>query len=255
MNEFESYQSYLQFQHAVRRKNRYIHNDEVKNFLQAVLETSKSKIEELNEGIIFWRSQSGHYWEPFYLNGEYLCDAPCPFHPERMKPLQNSAFEGRANPQGITYLYLSTDMNTAMAEIRPWIGSYISLAQFKLSKNIKIINCTSEEKEYKDYIEEPNPKVREIAVWGDIDRAFSTPVTPNESTADYVPTQIIAELFKNSGFDGIAYRSSLGEGHNIVLFDLDSADFINCTLYKTEKVSFKFIPYSDTYIRSRYYKK
>lgn len=41
--------------------------------------------------------------------------------------------------------------------------------------------------------------------------------------SDYVPTQIIAELIKSLGYDGIAYKSSLANGHNIALFDLESA--------------------------------
>lgn len=255
MKEFKSYRSYRRFQRAVRRKNRYIYGSDVKDFFQTVLETCKSKIEEGKKGSILWRSQIGHDWEPYYEGNEHIDDIPCAFEPERMKPLQNSASEGRANPKGIPYLYLSTDMNTAMAEVRPWIGSYISLAQFKLLKNVRLINCTSEDKGTMIYFKEPAPEKREIAVWKDIDNAFSMPVTSNETTADYVPTQIIAELFKNNGFDGIAYRSSLGEEHNITLFDLDAADLINCTLYEAKKVSFDFAQANNTYFISKYYKK
>ena len=105
------------------------------------------------------------------------------------------------------------------------------------------------------YIKEPAPEKRAIAVWRDIDKAFSMPVASNETTTDYVPTQIIAELFKNNGFDGIAYRSSLGEEHNITLFDLDAADLINRILYEAKKVSFDFGQTGNTYFISKYYKK
>lgn len=255
MKEFQSYQSYHQFQRAVRRKNRYIYDSDVKDFFQTVLETSKSKIEEVEEGSILWRAQIGHDWEPYYEENEHIDDVPCVFKAERMKPLQDSASEGRANPKGIPYLYLSTHMNTAMAEVRPWIGSYISLAQFKLLKGVRLINCTSEDEGTFLYFKEPAPEKRELAVWKDIDKAFSRPITSNETTADYVPTQIIAELFNNNGFDGIAYQSSLGEGHNITLFDLDAADLINCTLYEAKKVSFDFTPMNNTHFISKYYKK
>src|SRR5262252_4924229 len=49
-------------------------------------------------------------------------------------------------------------------------------------------------------------------------------------------TQIIAELFKRHGFDGVAYKSSLGPGHNIAFFDLDAADLINCFLFEVKSV-------------------
>ena len=255
MRTFKSWQSFYHFEQAVKRKNRYIYDSDVEDFLQTVLETSKSGIEEVKEGSMLWRSQLGHDWEPYYEGNEYIDDVPCAFGPERMKPLQNSASEGRANPKGIPCLYLSTDMNTAMAEVRPWVGSYISIAQFRLLKSVRLINCTSEDKGAIIYFKEPEPKKREIAVWRDIDKAFFRPVTSNETNADYIPPQIIAELFKNNGFDGIAYRSSLGKGHNIVLFDLNAADLINCALHETKEISFNFSQVSNAYFISKYYKK
>jgi len=255
MNKFKSWQSYNQFQQTVIRKNRYIYDSDVKDFLQILLETSKSRIEEVKEGTLLWRAQLGHDWKPYYEEDERIDDFPCAFRPERMKPLQNLASEGRVNPKGIPYLYLSTNMNTTMAEVRPWIGSYISLARFKLLKNVRLINCTSEEKGTMIYLIEPTPEKREIAVWEDIDEAFSIPVSSNETTTNYIPTQIIAEFFKNNGFDGIAYRSSLGKGHNIALFNLDVAELINCTLYEAKEISFDFVRADNTYFISKYYKK
>ena len=49
---------------------------------------------------------------------------------------------------------------------------------------------------------EPDPAEREKAVWAHIGQAFSEPMTRRDDSADYVPTQIIAELFKREGFDG-----------------------------------------------------
>ncbi|MBU0694683.1 MAG: RES family NAD+ phosphorylase [Candidatus Omnitrophica bacterium] len=255
MSIFKSWRSYHYFEKAVKRKNRYIHDSNVKDFLQAVLETSKSRIEEIKEGSILWRSQLGHDWEPYSEGKEHIDDFPCAFRPERMKPIQNSSSEGRANPKGIPYLYISTEMNTAMAEVRPWIGSYISMAQFKLLKSARLMNCTSDDKGNRIYLKEPEPGKREVAVWKDIDKAFAMPVTSGETIADYASTQILAELFKNNGFDGIAYRSSLGKGHNIMLFDLNAADPINCALYEAKKVSFDFAQISNRYFISKYYKK
>ena len=80
------------------------------------------------------------------------------------------------------------------------------------------------------YFEEPDAPERERAVWRDIDRAFSRPVAVADDVAGYAPTQIMAEVFRQRGFDGVAYRSSLGPPHNIALFDLDAADICNCSL-------------------------
>src|SRR3989304_8865995 len=247
MSIFKSWRSYHHFERIVKRQMRYFFDSDIGDFLSTILETAKSRVKKINAEAILWRSQLGHDWEPYYEENEYIGDIPCPYHTERMKPLKESATEGRANPKSIPYLYLSTDKNTAMAEVRPWIGSYISLAQFKLLKDVNIINCTTHTKGTVWYFEEPSPEEREIAVWRDIDKAFSSPITQNENSADYAPTQIIAELFKNRGFNGIAYRSYLGKGHNIALFNLEVADLINCTLFQVKEISFNFSQASNAY--------
>jgi len=255
MPKFKSWQSFSTFEWNVKRHTRYIRPPEMEEFLQSVLASSKKRKEKIPKGVNFWRSQLGHDFETIKQHGEEI-DIPCPFSSERMKPVSHMAREGRANPKGIPYLYLSTDRDTAMAEVRPWIGSYISVGQFKVLKNLKLINCTVKQKKgFSFYFKEPSAKEKEEAVWAGIDSSFSKPVEPNDSIADYVSTQIIAELFKNNGYDGIAYKSSLGKGHNIVLFDLNAADLINCFLFEVKKVSLDFKETAQPYFKRKYYRK
>ena len=62
-----------------------------------------------------------------------------------------------------------------------------------------------------------------------------------DDTAEYVPTQILAELFRSKGYDGVAYKSAFGaDGYNIALFKIDSAVQLNCFLYKATKIDFDF---------------
>lgn len=255
MPVFKSWQSYRNFERNVKRHNRYIRTSEMEEFLQTVLATSEKKKEKIPKDTIFWRAQLGHDWESVKQNGEEF-EIPCPFSPARMKPVSHMAREGRANPKGIPYLYLATDRDTAMAEVRPWIGSYISVGQFKVFRNLLLANCSFEhEKDFFFYFKEPDAKKKEAAVWADIDSAFSKPVEPNDSLADYVPTQILTELFKNNGYDGIAYKSLLGKDHNIVIFDLNVSDLINCSLFEVKKASFQFKETAKPYFVSKYYKK
>ncbi len=65
--------------------------------------------------------------------------------------------------------------------------------------------------------------------------------------ADYVPTQVLAELFKNNDFDGVAYGSALGNGLNIVLFDLATARLCSCTLFETTSIRFSFSQVDNAY--------
>lgn len=241
MPKFQSWCSYRNFERKTKRECRYIFDKSVQEFLNTILATSESRYQQFPKGKNLWRAQLGNAWRPIVQENEHLGDEPCPLSQERMKPIPNMANEGRANPKGIPYLYVATDKDTAMAEVRPWLGSKISVGQFKIIKDITLVNCSELHGEnFVFYFKEPTAEKKEEAVWSDIDWAFSNPVTPNDSVADYIPTQIIAELFKNNGLDGIAYKSNLGKGHNIVLFDLNIADIVNCFLCETDKISFSF---------------
>jgi len=163
-----------------------------------------------------------------------------------MKPLRDSAREGRVNPKGIPCLYLADESNTAMAETRPWLASYVSLADFRINRDLQIIDCSKPKPYYghifltEPYFREPPPEEMEEAVWGEIAHAFSEPVSTTDATAEYAPTQVLAEAFRQMGSDGIRYKSLLGDGYSFVLFDLDCVDLLMRCIYETKAVQFKF---------------
>jgi hypothetical protein len=253
MKGFKSWRSYSDFEYAVTRKSRYVWPPEVNEFLQTVLSTSKTRHRIIPAQSILWRAQLGYGLQPYYLEDEHIADEPAPHSKERMKPLREDAAEGRANPKGIPYLYLSNKRETALSEVRPWLGSMISVAQFKVLTKLKVVNFFSKEKRHLIYFKEPSLKEREQAVWIDIDKAFSKPVTLSDRNADYVPTQILAEIFKAEGFDGIAYRSAYSDDYNIVLFDIESADIINCFLYEVTGINFNFEQAANPYFVKKHY--
>lgn len=241
---FKSWESYNVFSSKVRNECRYIHDINVKEFLSNVIETSKKRETFFEKGSIFWRAQLGNSWHDV----EEISGVPTPFPPARMKPIPYTATEGRANPKGIPYLYLSNNKETAMSEVRPWLGSNISVGQFQALKELHLINCSvPRSKGSFYYLEEPDPKERELLVWAHIDNAFSQPVDRNDTSSDYVPTQIIAELFKSEGFDGVVYKSALSDGFNIALFNIDTARMLNCFLYETREIKFMFSESANPY--------
>jgi hypothetical protein len=145
-----------------------------------------------------------------------------------------------------------------MAEVRPWVGSYISLAQFKLMRDVVVVDCTKDKRVFPNWLLRKTPQeipadMREQIAWGEIGHAFSRPVTPDEPVTEYVPTQILAEAFRAHGFDGIVYKSLLGEGLNVALFDISVAELINCCLYETKAVQFKFDQCSNPYFIRKHY--
>ena len=149
---------------------------------------------------------------------------------------------GRANPPGFAYLYLATDPETALAEMRPWLREHLTLALFEVQREIKLVVCRPGNEDIFERLFEENPSVEKVTqyVWNDIGRAFARPVSKDDQQSAYIPTQILAEVFKAQGFDGLAYRSSLARGTNVVLFDVKAAKLTRRYLYCLKKARYGF---------------
>lgn len=241
MKGFNSADSYWRFAHSVRAERRYVHTTKAKRFLRAVRETAERRLDIVKSGSHLWRAQRGGSTIEVPIDGtDETVTEDCPFETDRMKPLLGRARENRANPKGIPYLYMATHRDTAVAEVRPWKGGVVSVGQFRASRDLRLVNTTIESKQAFYLGKPPSPKKQEEAVWGDIDHAFAAPTTLSDDASEYVPTQVLAEVFRDEGFDGVAYRSAYGVGHNIVLFDLNLAEHVNCILVRAKDLHFVF---------------
>lgn len=243
--EFSSCRSYENFAKNVRRKRRYVWDPEVRAFLDTLLATVGGRDITLEEGTTFYRAQQGVNYEEHKDRLEIFA-----YNSARMKPLHDRAREGRANPAGIPVLYLATSLQTAISEVRPWIGSEVSVAKFKICRNLNVINLSvgDGDSELKRRIwaqlhsekARTSPKFKEQTVWLHVDHAFSRPISVSDDTADYVPTQILAELFYANGYDALIYRSQFGEkGFNLALFDIKDAEVISVAPYEVTAVEVK----------------
>jgi RES domain-containing protein len=249
MAEFDSWLSYRCFEQATRREFRYIRTEPCERFLTLVRESAIQHKLTLDAGSIFWRARLGSEWkDDINADGSVIGGQELPLPPGEMIPRTWCANEGRANPKGIPYLYLSDKRDTALSETRPWVEASVSAAQFRLIKKQTIVNCASTKRFTTIYLKEPSADKKAKAIWAHIDQAFATPVTQNESSAEYTPTQVLAEMFKSAGYDGIRYRSSVGTGHNVVLFNLDSVTLHGCCVYKAKKIRCAFEQASNPYV-------
>lgn len=253
MSRFKPGQNYFRFKNKVLNGQRYFFDEEVRSFLNAIKDSAREREIIFEKEKVLWRAQKafekteGEEQEglfDFQINSYVV-----PVSPERMTPRNHKAKEGRINPKGISYLYLCTDKDTAMAEVRPYLGSRITISQFALERELKLVDCSATVKERKGNINigprinfKDNPTTKEIkkTVWANIETAFSYPVERNDDTAEYVPTQIISGLFKKEGYDGIKYKSILGEGYNVALFNLDDAKLVSSSLYRTNGLEYSF---------------
>lgn len=156
-----------------------------------------------------------------------------PLSRKRMKPLRDKATEGRINPKGIPCLYLATCQKIAVSEVRPWVGMLVTIGFFEIVREQKLITFIDQSDLPPVYPFYRSSSENEEIAWSSVSSAFTEPVHRSDDTADYVPTQVIAEFFKSKDFDGLAYRSIFGErGMNIALFDIDAAESTDEKLFK-----------------------
>ena len=248
-HEFISVNSYENFARKVRRERRFIWDDEEQLFLETVLKTANKREIKIKQGVTLWRAQQGVcYRNRINSSGDEIEEING-YSAERMKPPPNNAQEGRANSKGIPVLYLATTKRTAVSEARPWIGFPVSLAEGKIVRELKGIDLTHgygiSTLPYilQEYVgsKPVDAGTRERAVWTSIDNAFSVPANSDLDTADYAPTQVLAELFLHAGYEAILYRSQFDEkGSNVVVFDAGDVEIISCTPVAVTQIHIDF---------------
>lgn len=248
---FKSRTDYYKFQRETMKARRFIRSPETEAFLQAVAATCHSRVTVVHVGKELRRAQIAHDLRPITQTGDdgeeiYIADIECAAPKPRMIPLRDRASDGRVNPRGIPCLYMATDVATAVSEVRPAIGAYVTVAAMKCLRELKLVDCSILAKKHFLYFGEAKREEMEKAVWSDIDRAFSAPVDRSDDAAEYAPTQILAELFRSLGYDGVAYKSAFGEdGYNVAIFNIDDFEVGWCRLYRVKDITHKIEQQSD----------
>lgn len=161
-------------------------------------------------------------------------------------PPKEYASAGRANPIGISYLYLSNNKPTCIAEVRPNNTSKIHISEFKLLRDVSLIDltnprkkmsiCKFEEGHYNDVISILN-------LIEALSRELSIPVRPESSNIDYIPTQFLCEFLKSfSKCDGIIFESSFGSGLNFVFFSEVGFSVSDPIIHRVTKITHEYNP-------------
>lgn len=137
-------------------------------------------------------------------------------------PPKTSTTNGRANPEGIPFLYLSRDLHTTFYETRVTFLDEVSVGSFKTitGKKIVVDDFTNEGSPFlnmNNMLNYTKSRLLKKAISKDL----SKPIRRYDSQLEYIPTQFICEFIRYvTGSDGIVFNSSLHKGGvNYVLFD------------------------------------
>lgn len=138
-----------------------------------------------------------------------------PYQGDRLGvPPPPSARAGRLNRAGVAFLYAATDIGTAVAEVRPHPGHLVSVGWFETAKalrlacldaDIALFSANEQELDLFHFLHSTS-------------KAMSMPVPPGEDKA-YTVTQLVADCLRKVDFDGVLFKSSVGVGDNVCLFD------------------------------------
>lgn len=142
------------------------------------------------------------------------------------KPPKDVASVGRANPVGISYLYVASNIKTAIAEVRPQQKDSVCIATFEPSEDFRLLDLRNPMKRLSPFelasLEiEASEIHRNLAYLVNLGNELSKPIKSAKAKLDYLPTQFLCEFIKHSPsrFDGVVYKSSVGDGFNLAIFD------------------------------------
>lgn len=166
---------------------------------------------------------------------------------EMGSPPAGLARGGRANPEGIPYLYLGDTGKTAIYEARAAMYDYITIGVFECTKNLKVINFINFDKispfrKGETKIEYLNHAINNEHLKR-ISREIAKPLRNNGNNLEYLPTQYICDFIKTLNYDGIKYRSSMNlGGYNIAFFNEKLFKCIDTKTYDVESIDYTYNP-------------
>jgi len=165
-----------------------------------------------------------------------------PFPPEEMKsPPKHLASHGRANPAGIPYLYLASTSRTAVSEVRPHTGEEACIAEIEIPEGLKVVDLRHPRSSISPFILPDEVEISmlrsDLEFLERLGQELTRPVLPRAAAFDYIPSQFLCEFVKVCGYDGVMYRSSVGDGVNLALFAPDVARVVGINTRQVGRVS------------------
>jgi hypothetical protein len=154
-------------------------------------------------------------------------------------PPSEKSEAGRISPEGISVLYLASDAETALSEIRASTYDFVSVGEFKPKKAVRVVSLPELANISPFLYLADNNDLWQYAInhhcLRDFSDAVSKPLRRNDSLIDYLPTQFMAEFIKSERYDGVEYKSVMNPGGtNIAIFD---ESLFDCTGVQTVEVS------------------
>lgn len=141
-------------------------------------------------------------------------------------PPSEYALSGRMNADGISVFYGSLEQRSAVAEVRPPVGSEVAVAKFNIMRNLNLLDLTAFPKIIPEgSIFDPifTTTKSKIKFLKNLSDQMAIPIMPEAQSKEYLVTQAIADYLSGKeefALDGIIYPSvqSSKQAKNVILF-------------------------------------
>lgn len=171
-------------------------------------------------------------------------------------PPPEKAKAGRANQDGQPVLYLASNKSTALAEVRPWKGAAVALAEIEVNRELLLVDLARRHSVKSPFFVELLAwKLQLAGLLYRLGHDMSQPVMPHEQAVLYKPTQLLALMIQAAGYDGCIFPSAMGSGKNVVLFDVNAADVAGVDYLRVTQAAFfssSFSIYDNVYDEGPY---
>lgn len=181
----------------------------LERFVESATEMYRARIGFADKKRPLFEPDADWHYVPF-SDGQLSCPPP---------PLAGA---GRLNRPGVALLYLASDELTAIHEVRPHPGHIVSTGAFRTRRQVRVADF------YRVSIAdfaESDESLDQYLLLKTIDGLFCLPVVPEERQK-YSFTQFLADAVRRIGFDAVAYRSSVGNGQNVGVFDPNICSYV-----------------------------
>lgn len=211
------YYNWELFKHTIKHYNRFFEIDGVEirsRCLDKINTYLYDFITEIDIDTVFYRArEQDDSIKDITKIDPYKELGPAPY---------NRAKTNRMSPAGISYLYVAEDKNTAFSECR-LNGKRAVVAELKLKESLQIIDFSKNIFYLSGSIFEENYDHDErwlSSFLRGFVREITMPVDEEvaDHSYDYVATQVVAEYLRSKNYDGICFKSSVGEGKSYVFF-------------------------------------
>ena len=218
----KEYELIKKFKKSIIEDNRYFVEEEIIDVFRKVI---SNKTRQIKKGDIFYRGRihTSNQKNRYRKNKMYA-------------PPKNIKTHGRFNSFGMNYLYLASDIETVIAELRPDIGAKVTVGIFKAKEKFNYVDLTEE------YVVSDTSNLPSLILL--LGGLFTLPVSDNDKYIEYIPMQYFAELAKKLDMKAVKYFSSLFQQnihkYNLGVFDETIFECIDTKVIEIQEIKYKF---------------